>query len=136
MQPTIDRYLHDKAMDHIDHALGRPLDPMKETFRNHYAAGGALADEMAASPFWDEGKRHGDMRFFYVNEAGCKALASHLREIGDCHRAFAVTFEGHTRVVAATTRNKARYSYFIDVSDCLPDLTFKDYCKRVAVRLA
>lgn len=28
----VNRYLKDKAMDHIDHALGRPVDPMDETY--------------------------------------------------------------------------------------------------------
>lgn len=34
--PTVNRYLKDKAMDHIDHALGRPVDPLRESYRNHF----------------------------------------------------------------------------------------------------
>ncbi|SDD93254.1 hypothetical protein SAMN05216337_101778 [Bradyrhizobium brasilense] len=123
-------------MDRIDHALGRPLDPTGETYRNYYATDGALADEMAASPFWREGRRSGRLRGFCVTDAGCQALAEHLKLIGDQHRAFAVTFDGHTRIVAATTHSKAKYSYFLDVSDVLTDLTFTEFCRRASVRLA
>lgn len=121
-------------MDRIDHALGRPLDPTAETYRNHYATDGTLADEMAGSPFWEEGRSCGGrLRSFYVTEAGCDALAKHLREIGDAHRAFLVTFEGHPRTVVAVTRDKARYSHYLDIRDSFSDLTFKDYCKRTTV---
>ena len=130
----INRCLADKAMDHIDHALGRPLDPRAETYRNHYAIDGATADEMAASPFWAEGRRNeGGFRNFYVTAAGCEALAKHLSEIGDPHRAFIVTYAGHPRTVVAATRGKARYSHYLDISDVLADLSFKDYCRRTTV---
>ena len=133
-QEPINRYLTDKSMDHIDHALGRPLDPTAETYRNFFATDGSLADEFAASPHWEEGKRGNGMRYFRVTDEGRKALASHLREIGDAHRAFEVKFEGYTRTVIATTRSKARYSYFLDISDSFPELEFKDYCRRVSVQ--
>jgi len=132
----VDRYLKDKSMDHIDHALGRPLNPLGETYRNFFATDGKLADEMAASPFWSEGKRGSGMRYFYVTDAGRKALTEHLRAIEDKHRAFIVQFAGFTTTVVATTRSKARYSYYCSVSDCCPDLDFKDFCRRVSVRAA
>jgi hypothetical protein len=134
MQKPINRYLADKSMDNIDHALGRPLDPLAETYRNFYATDGVLADEMAASPFWEEGKRGSGMRYFYVSKTGREALAAHLREIGDQHRAFVVRFDGHDRTVIATSRAKARYSYFLDITDCI-SMKFGDYCKRVSVRV-
>ena len=37
MTLTVNRYLADPAMDDVDHALGRPLDPMRESYRNRYA---------------------------------------------------------------------------------------------------
>jgi len=124
-------------MDHIDHALGRPLDPMTESYRNYFAvSGGPLADEMAASPFWHEGRPSGTMRFFAVTDEGRKALASHLREIGDKHRAYSITFDGHVNTVIATSRSKAKYSYFLDLSDVCSDLTFKDFSSRASVRAA
>ena len=33
MTRSVNRYLEDKGMDRIDHALGRPVDPMRETYR-------------------------------------------------------------------------------------------------------
>jgi hypothetical protein len=89
---------------------------------------------MAASPFWTEGRRNeGGLRNFYVSGAGCEALSKHLRDIGDPHRAFVVTFDGHARTVVAVNRDKARYSHYLDISDCMSDLTFKDYCRRTKV---
>lgn len=129
----INRYLENKAMDNIDHALGRPLDPMGETYRNFYATGAPLADEMASSPLWVEGRPGRDMRYFTVTEEGRRALAKHLREIGDLHRAFAITFDGHTRIVVGKSRGNARYSHYLDVSEVMPDLNFKDYCRRASV---
>jgi hypothetical protein len=107
---------------------------MSETYRNHYAVDGPLADEMAISPFWDEGARYsGGLRNFYVNRAGCEALASHLREIGDPHRAFVVTYAGYSNTVIATSRDKAKYARYIEISDVMPDLEFVDFCRRVSV---
>ncbi len=132
----VNRSLADKRMDNIDHALGRPLDPTAETYRNFYTTGAALADEMAASPFWIEGRRGKDMRCFSVTDEGRKALADHLREIGDRHRAYAVTFDGHEQSVIAVSAGKARYDYFLTIRDVIPDLRFKDYCRRTSVRRA
>ncbi len=133
---VVNRCLDDKAMDRIDHALGRPLDPLAETYRNFYATGGAMADEMAASPFWEEGRPSRDMRYFCVTDTGRQSLAAHLREIKDPHRAFVITFDGRTRSVVATTASKARYAHYLDLSDVCPDLEFKDYCRRSTVRAA
>jgi hypothetical protein len=135
---TVDRYLADKPMDHIDHALGRPLDPMRETPRNYFAIGlrAPIAREMAASLHWARTGQVRDMVFFHVTDEGRRALAEHLKTISDPHRAFAVTFDGHTRSVVATSRAKARYSAFLDVSDTCADLTFSAFCRRASVRLA
>ena len=61
----VNRYLKDKAMDRIDHALGRPLNPLAETFRNHFAveAEDTFAAEMRTSPHWDGGDATGRMAF-------------------------------------------------------------------------
>lgn len=131
----VNRYLNDKAMDRIDHALGRPVDVLGTTYRNFYATGGDLADEMAVSPYWAEGRRGNDMRYFAVTDDGRMALAAHLRDIGDKHRSFSIKFDGHTSTVVATTRNKARYSHFLDIRDVMPDLAFVDYCRRASVRV-
>lgn len=135
MQPSVNRYLKDSAMDRIDHALGRPLDPVQETFRNRYVVDGKLADELAASPHWQEHAWSGSLRYFSVTDDGRNALTVHLREIGDPHRAFVVKFEGFDHTVVATSRSKAKYSSFLDISDAMPDLTFVDFCRRVSVRV-
>lgn len=131
----IDRSLKDETMDAIDHALGRPLDPLSDTYRNFYATDGAQADAMAASPFWMEGRRGIGMRCFAVTNDGRKALAEHLRKIGDPHRAFSIVFDGHERTVAAASRSRARYSHYLGLRDVLPDLTFQDFCRRSSITL-
>lgn len=130
----VNRSLKDRMMDQIDHALGRPLDPTAETCRNFYAVSGPTADEMAASPFWVEGRRQTDMRYFAVTDEGRNALAAHLRKVADPHRAFTIRFDGHERTVVHKTASKARYDYFLILRDIVPDMTFADYCRRVSVR--
>lgn len=134
MTEPINRCLADKTFDRIDHALGRPLNPTGETYRNFYTTDGPEADVMAASPLWVEGKR-GSMRCFAVTDEGRSALAQYLRDVGDMHRAYTVTIDGNARTVVAINGNKARYSTFLDLRDAWPDVTFKDFCRRTTVRL-
>lgn len=136
MNPRVDRYLGNKAMDHIDHALGRHVDPLGETYRDYFAADGALAEEMASSSHWKERGRRGDLRYFGVTQAGREALANHLREIGDPYRTFVITFEGYEATVAAVSAAKAKYTYWLKVSDCWSDLTFGAFCRGARVRRA
>lgn len=136
----VNRYLEDKDMDHIDHALGRPLNPLGETYRDHYAidAGSRYAKAFEASPFWEKAEKSapGRMLYFYVTDAGRAALAKHLVAIGDKHRQFDVTFEGHTFPVVATSASKARFSAFADISDFRSSLTFAAFCRSSSVRAA
>lgn len=132
--PRVDRYLKDKAMDHIDHALGRHLDPLGETFRNYFAAGGKLADEMAANPHWNERGKSGDLRFFSVTMDGREALSKYLKSIPDPNRAYSIVFEDHTMIVAAASAGKAKYRWWLEISDCLPDLTFVEFCRNCNIR--
>lgn len=137
----VNRCLRDKAMDHIDHALGRPLDPMQETYRNHFATT-RDSDEAKAfrtSPHWSEassGDAFAKMSFFYVTDEGRKALRDHLVSIGDQHRAFNIEFMGHTTAVAGTSRGNARWRYFLDLSDSWSELSFAKFCKGSRVTLA
>lgn len=134
--PTANRYLKDKAMDRIDHALGRPLDPMGRTYRDHYATHSAeRIAELGASPLWHPGGQVNGMQFFHVTQAGREALANHLREIGDPHRAYRVRLGGDEWTLVARSRGKARYQAYLNLSDCCPDLTFGDFCRRASVRL-
>lgn len=137
------RHLKDKAMDNIDHALGRPYDPMDAgNYRNRFAiCDPSRIAEFRASPYWDEGHTVGDMTLFHVTEKGRGALAKHLKAIGDPHRLYSVHFDlpGHETwpvLVVAKSRSAARYSHYLDVSDAFTDLTFKDFCKHTTARLA
>jgi hypothetical protein len=140
MSRQVNRYLKDKAMDHIDHALGRPVDPLVESYRNHFAvdADSKTAKEFDASPFWSRNGKGapGGMAFYHVTTEGRQALKQHLKEIGDKHRLFDVTFEGHTQTVVAESASKARYSLWLDISDCRASLTFRKFCQSVTVRIA
>jgi len=132
------RYLKDKAMDHIDHALGRPVDPMGETYRNYFYVIGdtELRREMAASLHWTEDSGQGDGCYFAVTDAGREALAAHLREMGDSHRKWIVSYAGHEMIAVATTASKARYAKWLDISDADDSLTFAKFQRASKVRVA
>lgn len=134
---TVNRELADKAMNRIDHALGRPLDPLAETYREYYAvdAGSAQADEFRASPYWRQapGAQAG-MAYFYVTPDGRQALAAYLKKIGDQNKAFVVCWNGFESRVVAPTHSKARYKKWLEASDAYQTLTFKEFCKTATVR--
>lgn len=136
--PRVNRYLKDKAMDHIDHALGRPVDPMGETYRNHFATGadGKDAKQFTASPNWKKVGQRDDMAFFAVTDAGRKALADHLKKIGDPWKAYEVSFNGYTSIVSAKSSGNAKYQKYLDVSDCYSELKFVDFARQAKVRKA
>ncbi|SCM73437.1 conserved hypothetical protein [uncultured Pleomorphomonas sp.] len=133
----VDRYLENKAMDHIDHALGRPLDPLGETYRNYFATGSRMFD---GDPNWtlvDISK--GGTLIYSVTDEGRQALADHLKAVGSKDRAFVVTVEIDGVIdewsVVARSRSKARYSRYRDLVDVFPDLTFGAFCRRSTCRL-
>jgi len=134
----VDRYLENKAMDHIDHALGRPVDPTGETYRNYFYVVGdtELRREMAASPHWTDDSEQGDDCYFAVTDAGRLALAEHLRAIGDKNRKWIVSYAGYEMEAVATTAAKARYSKWLDVSDIDDSLTFGKFQRASKVRAA
>lgn len=140
MAKQVNRYLKDKAMDHIDHALGRPVDPMAESYRNHFATDtdSTLAKKFDASPYWERNKHvaRGDMAFYHVTDRGRAALRLHLIEIGDKHRLYDVTYQGQTETVVAVSAAKAKYSLWLDISDCFCDMTFGKFCRAATVRKA
>ena len=134
----VNRYLKDKAMDHIDHALGRPVDPLEETYRNYFYVVGDtdLRKYMTGSPHWQSDGKVTGGEYFSVTEAGKKALAAHLREIGDKHRKFIVSWRGYDMPTIAETASKAKYNKWLDVSDIDDSLTFAKFQKTAKVRLA
>ncbi len=136
--PSVNRYLKDKAFDQMDHALGRPVDPLRESFRNYYAIGNNApqAKVFASSPFWAlDGTTACGMSYFSVTNAGRKALAAHLKTLEEQWRAYLVTYDGFSDIVAATSHAKAKYRKYLDVSDAFCDLTFKDFSASARVRL-
>ncbi|GGB00004.1 hypothetical protein GCM10011491_30310 [Brucella endophytica] len=135
--PKVNRYLKDKAMDLIDHALGRPLFPLEKSYRNHFAteADGDLAKQFDASPFWRRSGRSDDMAFYSVTHEGREALAAHLKEV-DPHKPYIVEFEGFSSIAPAKSRSAARYAYYLRVSDACHDLSFSDFQRRATVRSA
>jgi hypothetical protein len=134
----INRTLIDPAMDDIDHALGRPAEPLSCTYRDHYAVdAGSQSDlELADNPYWQPGASDGRLQFYHVTEAGRCALAQYLRKSRRPPRAFAVTVAGLTSTVWAETRSKARYDHWLDVADCFPDWRFGDFLRHARVRAA
>lgn len=133
----VNRYLTDPAMDRIDHALGRPLDPLGETYRNYYAAEPQEAAVMSTSPYWHIRCRWlSGLTTFSVTDAGRAALSAYLRSIGDRHRAFDLTFDGHVTRVVGTSAAKARYNCFLDARDYYSDLTFAEFLRRSTIRRA
>lgn len=133
--PSVNRCLKDKSMDNIDHALGRPFDPLAETYRSHFVCVGALADEMAASPYWSEANTlTGGQRAFLVTHAGREALSAHLKALPNPLRKYEIVFDGITSFHVAASAGKAKYQCWLSVSDCIPDLTFFGFCFSAKVR--
>ena len=133
---SCNRKLNDRMMDHIDHALGRPVMPLKESSRNYFAVDteSDLAAEFSANPWWKMLGQQGCMSFFGVTEAGRHALTEHLRETGDRWRVFELTFGEHSRLISERSAAKARYAWWLDISYCCPDLTFFDFCRKTRIR--
>lgn len=132
----VNRYLKDKAMDRIDHALGRPVDPLAKTYRNYFATDtwGDLASGMAASPHWRLYGTDGSMDYYAVTRQGRAALKAHLQDIGDQHRLYAVNYDDYSHSVVATSHGKARYRAWLDVSDC-HDISFRNFQRISRVHL-
>lgn len=135
----VNRSLKDRAMDRIDHALGRPVDPLSETYRDYFCTDirNPEADEMAASACWHMGRTMpGGMVYFYVTKFGRETLARHLRQIGDQNRLYVVSWDGHDMMQVAASRAKAKYARWLEISDVLHDLTFAEFQRTASVRLA
>lgn len=136
--PTVNRWLKDRAMDRIDHALGRPVWPLRETYRNHFATTSADAMDFEGNPHWEFCGSQDRMAFYAVTAEGRQALADYLAtlDVDQQHRAYVVTYGGYERVVPAKSRAHARYSYFLEISDSFSELTFGDFIKASSARLA
>lgn len=135
----VNRSLKDESFRLIDHALGQPLDPMGETFRNYFccSVGGKHVADFDSSPFWEKGHEDTKSVYFHVSDEGRKALSDHLKSIKSPHRAYRVLCAGWDQVLVSTSHAKACYSVFLDMSEGDDDLTFRKFLDlRPSVRLA
>lgn len=134
----VNRYLEDKQFDDMDHALGRPVDPLIETHRNYFATIGEteLTKALKESRYWTEGGKLADTTYFHVNQRGRRALKRHLKSIGDTNRNFNVTIDDCNIGVVAKSHGEARYLAYLKMSDVDPDMSFIDFCKRARACLA
>lgn len=81
----VNRYLEDPFFDNIDHALGRPKDPLQPSYRNYYAApmGEPVELEMSTSNKWEiVSQQDSGLRVYAVTHQGRMALRAHLKEKG------------------------------------------------------
>ena len=133
----VNRYIENKAMDHIDHALGRPVDPMGETYRNYFYVTGdtKLRRYFAHSSHWQCNGHTDTGAYFSVTDEGRRALSRHLKAIGDKNRKWIVSWGGYDMEMVATTAAKARYAKWLDISDTDDSLTFAKFQRASRVRL-
>lgn len=132
--PKVNRYLKDKALDLIDHALGRPTFPLDVTYRNYFAIGAEsdLAKNFSESLNWRKSGQRDDMAYFAVTELGRHALADHLKQLPD-NKIFVVSYWEWSKIVTAKSRSAARYDVYRDVNDAY-DIPFVDFLKASSVR--
>ncbi|MCE8421278.1 hypothetical protein LZ190_21915, partial [Rhodovulum sulfidophilum] len=126
-------------MDRIDHALGRPFDPLGETCRNRYVvnSNSETAAELFNSLHWkyQGGAGASGLVCFQVTQTGREALLEHLRANARNSQLFSVTFDGaECSPVVAETRGKAVYAAFLNIRDGC-DITFSEFCRRASVQL-
>ena len=68
--------------------------------------------------------------------SGGRLLPITSKKWGDKHRLYDVTYEGQTQSVVALSAAKAKYSLWLDISDCFCDLTFGKFCRSATVKIA
>ncbi|MEL7281330.1 MAG: hypothetical protein AAGK79_13300 [Pseudomonadota bacterium] len=132
----VNRYIKDNpALDDVDHALGRPLNPF-DTYRNHYATD--CPDKIAefeASEWWDVGQNHAGMTFCQVSDVGRKALAQELSKAETYGRRYELTcdrWDGPAYIMAKSP-SAAKYAAYIEAD---LDWPFMEFCEGLRVRIA
>lgn len=134
--PQVNRQLKDDAFDHIDHALGRPPNPLANTFRNYFAVEeGTDAESFRASPHWQCDGLRGNMLYFSVTDAGRKALRDYLSAASETTKVFEIEWGGYRTTEVAPSRGQARYRKWLSISD-VSDVSFKDFMATARIRLA
>ncbi len=143
----VSRNLADKEMQRISHALGHPIDPFNKETRNYFASsrGSSTSDKMAASAFWEEHPGYEDMQIFLVTDEGRLALDQALADEPDPQREYEVTIkaskldlDGKDGKFYSYGRNhsNARYRYWLELTDAIEGITFKEFCQASSIRLS
>lgn len=104
----------------LQHSLGVDQFGRGNQYRNHFVTGEGSTDHPVCMEAVNRGlmTRHagnaltGDMDLFYVTEAGKVYVAENSPKPD------------------RKQKNRDRYSRYLSVSDCMPDLTFGDFLKR------
>ncbi|MBO9427918.1 hypothetical protein [Sulfitobacter sp. R18_1] len=142
---AINRSLKNSAFNEMDHALGRPVNPLTSSYRNFFCVGfdSPRGKEMDASPYWDRvSSSDGSVTGFTVNEDGRQALSDHLIEIGDKHKVYDIHLnarklgldpdpDNRPIQVIAETKSKAKAAVWREISDVFEDITFKDLMQAI-----
>lgn len=110
--PPLREGLTEKQLDTLRHMLGinTPSDREPKPYRNHYAANPGDAEMLELTALG------------MVEFAGIR-YELHYYQCTDAGRAVAMRSHRTIRL----TKAKRIYRKFLDVSDCCPDLTFKEF---------
>jgi hypothetical protein len=139
----INRSLKDKMFDRIDHALGRPVDPVSKTYRNFFSTdpNSEIGRMLEASGYWDLSYGlDGTVAGFCVNSFGREALKQHLSEVGDKHREYEIFLDDRKlgvnpsdepMAVIAESASKAKAAAYREFSDIFSEVTFKEFMEAV-----
>jgi hypothetical protein len=139
--PSINRGLKDQSFNQIDHALGRPLYPLRETNRNFFGTSDdTLAASFIESGHWNDHGTRFEERVFSVNADGRAALAAHLKEIKDPHRGFFVSFDlngaRHEDFVVAKSAAAAKWDTVEALRDSCQNYRPQEFFKTARVQVA
>jgi hypothetical protein len=148
---SVNRSLKNETFNQMDHALGRPVNPMSDShsYRNFFSVSfdSPIGQKMDASPYWERvSSSDGSVTGFCVNEDGRRALCEHLIEIGDRHKVFDVYIDtgklgldpcNRPMEVVAETRGKAKSKAWRDISDAFEGITFTQFMRAItSVRIS
>jgi hypothetical protein len=116
-------------MDELDHALGRPDDPVLDTTRNFFGVGedDACVDDMKNNPHWKLSRVFMGTAGFVVSTEGKVALHEYLHKNWTPPKRYDVTWMDSTQTIVAKTAGAAKYSLWLDCD--FTDLPFGEFLK-------
>ncbi len=125
---SVNRSLPDKAMDRIDHALGRPAFPLGKTYRNYYAANSADTEGFVDSPNWVLGQKGNVLSFWHVTKDGIEALVEYLKATPGLPKLYEISYRGYPMIIPAKSLAQARYLRYLELRDAY-DIPFIEYVR-------